>query len=255
MLKFLRFHLFVLLLALLLSGCSRDPDSVIPETDERAFRRGNSLLREGRPQEALAAFLSVTESRRDAPESHLRAGLIYLQTINDPIAAIFHFRKFLEFRPAGENSDFVRELIDTARKEFARTLPGQPFGEQVDRLDLLERLERVQRENAQLHQQVANLNARLQATQQQTAAATSTTPVAPTRTSPQSPTAPTQAASAPQPARTAPATYVVQAGDTLSRISQQVYGTPNRWREIFEANRDTMASPNSLRVGQELRIP
>lgn len=253
MLKFMRFHLIFLLLALLVSGCARDPDTVIPETDERAFRRGNSLLREGRPQEALAAFLSVTESRRDAPESHLRAGLIYLQTINDPIAAIFHFRKFLEFRPAGENSDFVRELIDTARKEFARTLPGQPFGEQVDRLDLLERLERVQRENAQLQQQVATLNARLQAAQQPAASPAPVAATAPTARPAQQAATATQAPA--QQARTAPTTYVVQPGDTLSRISQQVYGTPNRWREIFDANRDTMASPNSLRVGQELRIP
>src|SRR6266508_4394636 len=31
--------------------------------------------------------------------------------------------------------------------------------------------------------------------------------------------------------------YVVQSGDTLSSISQHFYGTPDRWREIYLANR------------------
>jgi LysM repeat protein len=256
--------ILTLLLTIFITGCAREAAQAVAETDERSYRRGKSLLREGRPQDALSAFLTVIDNRRDAPESHLEAGLIYLQTIKDPIAAIYHFRKFLEFKPASQNSDIVRELIDTARKEFARTLPGQPFADQVDRMDLLERVERMQRENVELQQQIVNLNARLQSTEntlQQTRQALEQTrraaeaagqPVAPIVIA--SPSA-GQTAPAAAGSRTPPSTYTVQSGDTLSRISSQVYGTPNRWREIYEANRDTMASPNSLRVGQELRIP
>jgi nucleoid-associated protein YgaU len=47
----------------------------------------------------------------------------------------------------------------------------------------------------------------------------------------------------------------VQSGDTLTRISQRFYGTPSRYQDIYQANRDRMASENALRVGQELRIP
>ena len=50
-------------------------------------------------------------------------------------------------------------------------------------------------------------------------------------------------------------TYIVQPGDTLSRIAQQLYGEARLWNLIFEANRDKLASPNLLRVGMELRIP
>jgi len=49
--------------------------------------------------------------------------------------------------------------------------------------------------------------------------------------------------------------YVVVAGDTLTRVSSKVYGTPNRWREIYEANRNILRNPNALKVGMELRIP
>jgi nucleoid-associated protein YgaU len=44
-------------------------------------------------------------------------------------------------------------------------------------------------------------------------------------------------------------------GDSLSRISLRYYGTPNRWQEIYDANRDSLAGANALRPGQPLRIP
>lgn len=50
-------------------------------------------------------------------------------------------------------------------------------------------------------------------------------------------------------------TYVVVAGDSLSKISQRVYGNPQRWREIYQANLDRLRGENSLKVGLELRIP
>ncbi len=49
--------------------------------------------------------------------------------------------------------------------------------------------------------------------------------------------------------------YVVQQGDMLGRISTKVYGSAKYASTIFEANKDTMKSPNALRVGQRLRIP
>lgn len=50
-------------------------------------------------------------------------------------------------------------------------------------------------------------------------------------------------------------TYTVKSGDTLSRISQQFYGSPSHYQKIFEANRDQLSDPDKIRVGQELKIP
>jgi LysM repeat protein len=49
--------------------------------------------------------------------------------------------------------------------------------------------------------------------------------------------------------------YVVQPGDTLSKIAKEVYGNGSRWREIFEANKDKISDPSMIYPGQELRIP
>src|SRR5690606_15339629 len=60
----------------------------------------------------------------------------------------------------------------------------------------------------------------------------------------------------PAPAPTAEVRYhTVVEGDSLSRISLRYYGTPNRWQEIFQANRDVLQGNNVLRIGMQLRIP
>ncbi len=50
-------------------------------------------------------------------------------------------------------------------------------------------------------------------------------------------------------------TYTVQPGDTLSKISKDVYGNANEYNKIFEANRDVLNDPNQIRAGQTLKIP
>jgi nucleoid-associated protein YgaU len=50
-------------------------------------------------------------------------------------------------------------------------------------------------------------------------------------------------------------TYTVKAGDTLSKISKEVYGSPDEYMKIFEANKDQLSDPDKIQVGQELKIP
>lgn len=50
-------------------------------------------------------------------------------------------------------------------------------------------------------------------------------------------------------------TYVVQSGDTLSKIAQRYYGDASLYNKIFEANRDVLKDPNKIQPGQKLRIP
>ena len=56
-------------------------------------------------------------------------------------------------------------------------------------------------------------------------------------------------------APSAPQTYVVQAGDSLSAISEKMYGDTKYWDTIFEHNKDKISDPNMIQPGQELVIP
>jgi hypothetical protein len=51
-----------------------------------------------------------------------------------------------------------------------------------------------------------------------------------------------------------PATYTVQPGESLWIISYKLYGS-DRVAELFAANREGMASAESIRVGQVLQVP
>ena len=49
--------------------------------------------------------------------------------------------------------------------------------------------------------------------------------------------------------------YTVAKGDTLSKVSKQHYGDPNKYMTIFEANRPMLSHPDKIYPGQVLRIP
>ena len=51
--------------------------------------------------------------------------------------------------------------------------------------------------------------------------------------------------------------YVVKRGDTLRKIAgrAEVYGAPNAWRRLYEANREVLGKDQRLRPGQVLLVP
>ena len=49
--------------------------------------------------------------------------------------------------------------------------------------------------------------------------------------------------------------YTVEKNDTLQKISQKFYGTTKRWNKIYEANRDTLKTPDRVYPGKVLNIP
>lgn len=49
--------------------------------------------------------------------------------------------------------------------------------------------------------------------------------------------------------------YVIQSGDTLSKLAQKYYGKAMDYPRIFEANREVIKDPDLIFVGQKIRIP
>lgn len=274
-------------------GCERGArQQISSEADEPNFRHGQQLVKQGRSQEALAAYLKVIAKRGEsAPESHLETGLLYLEQVKDPLAAIYHFRKYLELQPNSRQAVYVRGRIDVAKREFARTLPAHPLESQADRIDMVEQMNRLQRENDQLKVELAAFRTgggpatvRTRVALDQSSAATAktdastrpfitpyaTAPVqvededSPISLAPETP-AETQRVAPLSPAGRAPPTkpaeaassrrHVVVKGDTLFSLAQRYYGNRSRWRDIYAANRQVLPSENSLRIGMELRIP
>lgn len=49
--------------------------------------------------------------------------------------------------------------------------------------------------------------------------------------------------------------YIVEAGDSLSRIAERTLGDAARWADVFDANKDKLEPEGLIHVGQELYIP
>lgn len=247
-----------------ISGCVQPEGTEIAERDLPSFKNGEDYLRQGRHDQALSSFFKVIDTIPIAPESHLYLGQLYLQHTKDPILAIYHFREYLKYNPTSRQAPMVRELIDTAKKEFARTFPADLFDAELERMDMLDVIEQkdgeilaLKKELARLKAESNTLNMRLQEFQSRI----------PSYAAPEAAVVTHQRRVQPLPRSnllgisTSPVTsettqiYTVVAGDNLVIVSRKVYGTPSRYKEIFEANRDVMPSINTLSVGTKLKIP
>lgn len=49
--------------------------------------------------------------------------------------------------------------------------------------------------------------------------------------------------------------YVVQAGDTLSKLAKAHLGDAKRYMEIFNINKDVLKNPDLIKVGQTIQLP
>lgn len=242
----------------LLAGCDQpQARTAIPETEETLYKDAQ-LLRETDSVAAREKFLQVISARGsdNAPESHLELGRIYLDR-QQAVEAIYHFSQYVRLRPNSAQAGQAKDLINTAHKIFLQNLPGQPYSGNVNRDDLLQRLraenDALKVKNAELQNRISQLergNSSLLAAQREAPISSAVT-VDPQALAPAQPPPP------PPPTTTqqVPATYTVQQGDSLYRISLKVYGSHGRWQEIYRANQHQMSSANDLKVGMVLNLP
>jgi len=50
-------------------------------------------------------------------------------------------------------------------------------------------------------------------------------------------------------------THKIKANDSLFKLAKRYYNDGSKWKKIFQANKNKMSNPNSLKIGQELLIP
>lgn len=286
--KYLKFLTALVLLAFALVGAGCGPGESVDlgaEADDSGFREGQQLVKQGRPQEALVAYLKVIARRSEAaPVSHLEAGLIYKHHLKDPITAIYHFRKYLEQQPNSRQAPLVRQQIEAARRDFFSSMPSQPLDSREVRIDGFDQRDRLVRENEQLKTELAVLRAggaavssiptpRLSAVENRdlrtTAAEEEPSPLtlAPMQQrefepAPSVPQARPSVAGGVRAKPTAPSAtggrrHTVVPKDSLYAIAKKYYNTATnaKVQGIIEANRDVLPPDNALKPGMELKIP
>lgn len=236
----------ILLTALILTSCNLQSDHSI-EKEDTNYKRASRLYREEKYETALNLFLKVIDSHKKAPESHLEAGRIYLEHLNDPVAAIYHFRKYLEYRPNAEESPIVKQMIERSKREFARFLAGQPFQfTPTEDRETMTMIETLKNENLLLKKELVRIKK---------ITTLSATPQPITPKSINAPTLSTSHTSNENLVVQKTQSYIVVAGDTLSSISKKFYGTTENWEVIYQLNKEKLSSPKQLKIGQTLKLP
>ena len=233
-------HILLLAVAVVLvAGCDRTQFSSESPADGSAYVAKAKLAVEQRDYHAAAAlYEKALRMEPQLANAHLELGLLFDQNLNDPIAAIYHYRHFLTLKPDSDKRQVVEDFIERARLTVTARAPQPPAADSGE-------LVRLQEEKAALMQENSTLKARLAELEKSPAAA-----VVPTTT-----VAVVTAAAPAAVAEVKARVHVVQKGDTLQSLALRYYGTRSGWEKIFQANRGILPSKDQLKLGQQLVIP
>ena len=249
--------IFLLLLAVSsagLTGCDMAGNRDEREDRDPQIRKARERRAARDFDGAIELYNRALERKPDLARAHLELGLVFDQEKNDDLRALYHYQRYLEMRPDAEKRELVEKLIQHARISFAASLPDRP-AEAVREIEMLKR--EVKTLRSLLAEQSGGTTAVERAAAvpgRAPAVAAAVRPVAQPVVPPAASPEPAVPPAAPVPAASGE-TYVVRAGDTLSRIATRVYNDAGKWELIYNANRKTLPTAQSLKVGQTLVIP
>lgn len=221
--------LLMLAVALVLTGCERSPF----DRTQRGMDQGEQKQAARDFRGAISSYEQALDGTSKTSEAHFRMGLIYAEQLNEPISAIYQFRRYMELSPNGTHVGEAKTNLSRLELALATNLAGGTLISHTEAMKL-------RTENADLRKQ---LFAKL------TPAAngpgtTVTIPGA-------------KPGASPVEVKLAPGshTYQVQPGDTLASISRKFYKTKARAKDIQDANLNTVPNAAKLKTGQTLIIP
>ncbi|MEI8341086.1 MAG: LysM peptidoglycan-binding domain-containing protein [Verrucomicrobiota bacterium] len=215
--------IFLVLGILMLAGC----EEAFQDGATRAKEKAEKKYNEGDFPGAIGFYEEALDGTEKGAEIHYRMALIYDDKLKQPVSAIHHFQRYLDLNPKGSHTKDARNFIKDDQMKLVASLTNGALLTQEDAA-------RLKNDNLTLRKQLTELRAM-------------------PRFSPQKGGVPGDATQKPIPpgART----YVVQPGDTLALISRKFYKNSERWKDIEDANFNSLGGKVKLKPGMTLIIP
>lgn len=207
-----------------LAGCDRLGNS----RSTQLMQDADSKSANGDFARAIDLYEAALDDSPRCAEVHYKLALLYDDKLNDPVSALYHFKRCLALSPNGPHANEVKKSIKHDEVAALTALSGD---------SVIPRSEAAQLRNENL-----NLRKELE------------TRAGSLRSPPEKSQA-NQATSKKIASKKADRTYVVRSGDTLFSISREFYKSSKHWKEILEANRKNIRDPKKLTVGETLVIP
>lgn len=174
-------------------------------------------------------------------EPYFKIAMIYYSNLNDNLNAAYYFKRFLQCpNPEAGTVELAKSYLENATLQFAASIPnagGQSSPELV----------KLRSENDALRRQVEELKREIVHTRSKANEAANNLKPKEAK----SKQAPGVAAKA---TTIHPRSYTVKKGEGIQSISEKIYGTKSKWREIAKAN-PHIKDPDKLVPGQVLFLP
>jgi len=167
-------------------------------------------------------------------EAHYSMALIFDDKLENPVAALDHFRRYIELAPHGPHVKDATSFADQDEFKLVNTLSKGNFMPQQDAVRLKNQNFDLQQQLTDAKKEIADMRSMVRE-------------------------APGKGGRAGDPEQKpippGARTYTVESGDTLSSISRKFFKTPSHWQNIQDANFRTLAGTVKLKVGMTLVIP
>lgn len=240
-------YIGVVLVLGLMAGAGCGNRVAVADQDEREHPdvlKAGALEAAGDKAGAAALYQRLLDRDPTMGRAHLGLAFLLDEAGGNYAEAIHHYRRYLALRPDTEKRRMLEERIRGAELAWV----GAVF---TNEAAIVRRLAEVERENAALKVRAANLEA--QTAQLRAALAASRARYREEASAAEQSLSVKRLPSAGiQPAVR---TVKVERGDSLRKLAQRIYGDQNRWRDLYEANRNVLRRPDDMRAGQVLIVP
>jgi tetratricopeptide (TPR) repeat protein len=223
--------LALMALGTLLCGC----DQLFSKKGPDALDMAQEKEKEGDYPGAIQWYEASLDGTPATAESHYSMALIYDDKLDNPVAALAEFRRYIELVPNGAHVADAKNFADQDQFKLMNTLSGGNFMPQQDAARLKNQNFELQKALTEARQQISDMRDQVKlanGAKGVRAADPIEKPIPP-----------------------GARTYRVEPGDTLRSISRMFYKSPGKWQDIQDANFGIVDGTVKLKVGMELQIP
>src|SRR6478609_3888609 len=160
-----------ILAGLLFCGCQPVGSGATDEEKEPQFLIGRSRVNAMNFNGAIEAFEQALQMNPHSAAAHFELGWLYAEKEADPAAAIYHYQKYLQLRPAADNAETIQSHILRLKQELAKAALPIPPSTEIQR-----QLEYLTAENRRLQSEVDQLQKAMAQTQPSVSGRTTSPP-------------------------------------------------------------------------------
>jgi hypothetical protein len=114
---------FAVFFALAGSPWARSQSAPTDDSSAAHLKQAQQDLDNNKPAEAADEFEAALAANPKLPEAEYQLGILYGETLHDPISSIYHMKRFRLLAPNSDKNANAQIIIDKQSKTFASTVP------------------------------------------------------------------------------------------------------------------------------------